>query len=170
MIIKRAVSLALGAALMFATAACQEQGQTTTGATRPTASDTPSLAAPTSLELQDPFEVSSGRTGPTERRLSIEADGSWICENCAGNNKNSSGKLGAAQMQQLLGPGLIDEDRAQQGKKTPRCSGELLSTLVSGYGVVMWSDCPGNQPPPITAAILRVLTAETPLVAGTPAV
>jgi hypothetical protein len=175
-LLSRVASVALAGALALIVAGCQQDRTTATSRTYASGSTAPPTGASSSdagsLRLPVFFEVGSSRTGPTERRLEVEVDGSWTCDNCAGDDTMTSGKLSAAairRLQTLLNPGLEAEDKAQRGKETPDCPGELVSNMISAFGVVVWSDCPGNQPPPITAAILDVLTQETPLVAGIPA-
>lgn len=130
----------------------------------------PALSIPAGTPPPNRYRLAAGLTVSTEddRRLTITPPASWTCDNCAGDGRSSTGYLTTEQIPQLnellLSSELGREDRAQQGQKTKSCPGRLLSTMTTLRGVViMWSTCPGNGPPPHTAAVLRLLSSATPL-------
>jgi hypothetical protein len=132
-----------------------------------TASSAPIANGP---PLNTPVIINQSRTGPGERRLAVEVDGAWACDNCAGDGKNSVGRLTAAQMKQLQtflnDPAFGEEDGVPP--TSPKCGNKLDSNMTTSQGVVLWSNCRGAGPPPVSVKILRLLADATPLDAGLP--
>jgi hypothetical protein len=169
--------------LLLAAGACSSDPETTwvwpggnaqaqTGpSAAPSASATPSASAVPGGPLSGPVIVNQSRSGPGERRLAVETDGSWVCDNCAGDGKNATGRLNAAQMKQLrdflADPVFKEEDGVPPS--SPQCGDKLESNLITSSGVVLWSNCRGGGPPAVTLKILRLLADATPLDAGLPA-
>jgi hypothetical protein len=183
---------ALLAVLLFAVTACSSgprttwvwpgadrQGQVGPGGTA--GSPSPGASAPRSAPpsasgaagapLTSPVIINQSRTGPAERRLAVDPNGSWACDNCSGDGKSTAGQLTAAQMKQLQAylddPAFKDEDGVPP--TLPQCSGKLDSNMTTSSGIVLWSNCRGAGPPPVSVKILKLLADATPLDAGLPA-
>jgi hypothetical protein len=170
-------------AVLLAAGACSSEPRTTwmwpngdaQAQTAPSAPPTAgaSSAPPTAAggTLNGPVIINQSRTGPGERRLAVEADGSWTCDNCAGDGKNTTGRLTAAQIKQLrdlmADPAFSEEDGVPP--TAPQCGNKLESNMTTSSGVVLWSNCRGGGPPPVSLRILRLLADATPLDAGLPA-
>jgi hypothetical protein len=178
--VRRAAAV-LAAAVLFAVTACSGEPRTTwvwpgaetqgpAASASPTASATPSAPIANGPPLNSPVIINQSHSGPGERRLAIEVDGAWTCENCAGDGKNSAGRLTAAQMKQLQtfldDPAFGAEDGVPA--TSPKCGNKLDSNLTTSQGVVLWSNCKGGGPPPVALKILRLLAEVTPLDAGLP--
>jgi hypothetical protein len=171
-------AVALLAALPLLVGACASEPRTTwvsPGApapqqTRqpPASSGPPPVAA--GGALTGPVIINQSRTGPGERRLAVEPDGSWACDNCAGDGRNTTGRLTAAQLGQLRGlmadPAFGEEDGVPPS--VPQCPDRLESNMTTSSGVVLWTNCRGGGPPPVSLRILRLLAGATPLDAGLP--
>ena len=99
------------------------------------------------------------------RKLDVEPDGEWSCENCEGDGKNSKGKLSATQnteLQRMLSdPNFGQEVRQRNGRRFT-CDDALYSSLFTGQYAITVGDCPGEDRLPVTDAILRLLTDATP--------
>jgi hypothetical protein len=127
------------------------------------------MASPTRAVSVAPSRVMllQGRpgSGTKTRSLNVEADGTWDCENCAGDGKVSKGKLTAKtnqELQRLLADPALLGEADQTRRYRARCGDVLLSTIITRVGLINSGDCPGEQPPPVTGAILRLLTDATP--------
>jgi hypothetical protein len=172
------------AALLFAVGACSSEPRTTwmwpnadaqaQAPNQPGASGAPSASAsapPVAGALNGPVIINQSRTGPGERRLAVEPDGSWVCDNCAGDGKNTTGRLDAAQLKQLrdlmADPAFGEEDGVSAS--APQCGNRLESNMITSSGAVLWSNCRGGGPPPVSVRILRLLSGATPLDPGLPA-
>ncbi|MEJ3745047.1 hypothetical protein WEI85_17340 [Actinomycetes bacterium KLBMP 9797] len=127
------------------------------------------IPAPAMTVTAEPSRLSLmqrvGRYGET-RELGVEPDGTWKCDDCAGDGKSSTGQLTAAQNQELqrllADPALYQEARENRKNYGLRCEDGLISTLVMSQGVVASTDCPGEVRTPITGAILALLVDATP--------
>ncbi|MFF5173938.1 hypothetical protein ACFY3U_15010 [Micromonospora sp. NPDC000089] len=105
-----------------------------------------------------------GQDGPL-RTLTVEPDGRWECDDCAGDGVTSSGNLNPEQVTRLHGlladPRLPGEtDQARQYRLS--CIGALTSSLVTAAGQITSQDCPGEEHPPVANEILLLLTQATP--------
>lgn len=175
------------AVLLFAVTACSSgprttwvwpssdaQAQAGPGTASPSAGASTSPSASPSAAggtpLNSPVIINQSRTGPGERRLAVDPDGSWACDNCAGDGKSSAGRLTAAQMKQLQSylddPAFSEEDGVPP--TSPQCTDKLDSNMTTTSGIVLWSNCRGAAPPPVSQKILRLLAEATPLDAGLP--
>ena len=181
----RSATVVLAAALLFGAGACSSEPNTTwmwPGGNAPAQAQPqvdPSAAPSTSVSaappvagaLNGPVIINQSRTGPGERRLAVEPDGSWVCDNCAGDGRNTTGRLAAAQLKQLkdfmADPAFADEDGV--APNAPQCGNKLESNMITSSGAVLWSNCRGGGPPPVSLKILRLLADATPLDAGLPA-
>ncbi|MEU7616236.1 hypothetical protein AB0B27_09095 [Micromonospora rifamycinica] len=105
-----------------------------------------------------------GDDGPL-RTLSIEPDGRWECDDCAGDGVTSTGSLDAEQVQRLHGL-LADPRLAQETDQARRyrasCIDALTSSLVTSTGLITSQDCPGEERPAVAGEILLLLTQATP--------
>jgi hypothetical protein len=179
------VSAVVLAVLLFALAACSSgprttwvwpssgaQAQAGPGASPPvSASAVPSASsAGGTTELNSPVIINQSRTGPSERRFAVDRNGSWACDNCAGDGRSTAGRLTPAQMKQLQtyldDPAFDEEDGVPP--TSPKCTSKLDSNMTTAHGVVLWSNCRGGGPPPVAVKILRLLADATPLDAGLP--
>ncbi|WFE95032.1 hypothetical protein [Micromonospora sp. WMMD987] len=105
-----------------------------------------------------------GDDGPL-RSLTIEPDGRWECDDCAGDGVTSTGSLDAEQVQRLHGlladPRLAREtDQARRYRAS--CIDALTSSLVTAAGLITSQDCPGEERPAVAGEILLLLTQATP--------
>lgn len=173
------------AALLFAAGACSSDPRTTwmwpggdaqaqaQPQADPSAAPSASASAPSPAggALNGPVIINQSRTGPGERRLAVEPDGSWVCDNCAGDGRNTTGRLDAARMKRLrdlmADPAFGDEDGVPPN--SPQCGNRLESNMTTSSGVVLWSTCRGATPPPVSLKILQLLAEATPLDPGLPA-
>lgn len=101
-----------------------------------------------------------------QRWLTVETNGEWVCEDCAGDGKNSEGRLTDAQndeLQRLVrSPDFRQETLLRRGLRYS-CAGALYSTLVAGQSPITVGDCPGEERLPVTDAILVILADATPV-------
>ncbi|SCL14239.1 hypothetical protein GA0070624_0363 [Micromonospora rhizosphaerae] len=106
-----------------------------------------------------------GADGPV-RSLTVEPNGKWNCQDCAGDGVNSTGALTPEQVQRLqqmlADPGLANEtDEARRYRLA--CIDALTSTLLIPPGLTITSqDCPGEERTPIAGEILLLITQATP--------
>lgn len=114
--------------------------------------------------------INQSRTGPGERRLSVEPTGAWSCDNCAGDARATAGQLTPAQVKQLQtyldDPAFDREDGVPP--TSPQCADKLDSNMTTTSGIVLWSNCRGAAPGPVSVKILRLLAEATGLNAGLP--
>ncbi|MEV4119258.1 hypothetical protein [Micromonospora sp. NPDC049645] len=105
-----------------------------------------------------------GEDGPL-RTLSVERNGAWQCNDCAGDGVTSRGTLApelTERLQVLLAnPALADEtDQARRYRTT--CIDALTSSLITSTGLITSQDCPGEERTPVAGEILLLLTQATP--------
>jgi hypothetical protein len=100
------------------------------------------------------------------RRLGVDPAGTWFCKNCAGDGKESEGQLSSAQHDDLrrlvASPEFREEVQQRRGRRYS-CDGALYSTLLTDQGAITVTDCPQEEHPPTTDAILRLLADATPV-------
>ncbi|QDY10839.1 hypothetical protein FJK98_29890 [Micromonospora sp. HM134] len=105
-----------------------------------------------------------GEDGPL-RSLTVEPDGRWECDDCAGDGVTSTGSLDPEQVQRLhrllADPRLAQEtDQARQYRAS--CIDALTSSLLTTAGLITSQDCPGEERPAVAGEILLLLTQATP--------
>ncbi|MFC0529711.1 hypothetical protein [Phytohabitans kaempferiae] len=100
------------------------------------------------------------------RRLTVEPDGGWSCDNCAGDQKNSQGRLSPAQndeLHRLVGSPEFRQEVLDRRGRRYTCEGALYSSLFMIQGAITVGDCPGEERLPVTDAVLRLLADATPV-------
>ncbi|MEH1165629.1 hypothetical protein V6V47_09600 [Micromonospora sp. CPCC 205539] len=105
-----------------------------------------------------------GADGPL-RTLSVERDGAWKCDDCAGDGVASRGTLAAEQterLQVLLADPKLPEETDQVRHYRTTCIDALTSSLLTVAGLITTQDCPGEERPPVAGEILLLLTQATP--------
>ncbi|MEV6632442.1 hypothetical protein AB0M54_17005 [Actinoplanes sp. NPDC051470] len=127
----------------------------------PLAGPSPARRAATKDELGSPVDVRWGTSW-----LSVNIDGGWLCQDCAGDGADTEGRLSLRKVKKLKG--LIDarlalETGAQQGHRPPSCPGGVTTVATFRTGDVSWSTCAGGTIPPQTMAVLTFLAEETPV-------
>lgn len=155
----RVIPLSAGVLLAISLAGCSMIGRAEGSTTHPQAGSGRPEAKRVSL-LQK-----VGGDAPI-RSLTVEPDGRWDCQDCAGDGVTSAGALTPDQVQRLqrmlADPALAKEtDAARQYKQA--CIDALTSTLLIPPDLtITQQDCPGEDRPPIGAEILLLLTQATP--------
>jgi hypothetical protein len=99
-------------------------------------------------------------------RVRVEADGTWTCTSCGPKRETTTGELRAGDLETLRGlladPAL--EVEMQPGRHgLAACQYQSLTTLFVSLGGIRFTDCPGEQRPPIAAGIVSLLVKATPL-------
>ncbi|MEU1754580.1 hypothetical protein ABZ436_18180 [Micromonospora matsumotoense] len=105
-----------------------------------------------------------GDDGPL-RSLTVEPDGRWECDDCAGDGVTSTGSLDAEQvqrLQKLLADPRLAQETDQVRKYRATCIDALTSSLLTTTGLVTSQDCPGEERPAVAGEILLLLTQATP--------
>ncbi|MBO4162216.1 hypothetical protein [Micromonospora antibiotica] len=105
-----------------------------------------------------------GDDGPL-RSLTVEPDGRWECDDCAGDGVTSTGSLDAEQVQRLhklLADPRLAQETDQARRYRASCIDALTSSLLTTAGLVTSQDCPGEERPAVAGEILLLLTQATP--------
>ncbi|SCF29909.1 hypothetical protein GA0070216_1097 [Micromonospora matsumotoense] len=105
-----------------------------------------------------------GDDGPL-RSLTVEPDGRWECDDCAGDGVTSTGSLDAEQvqrLQKLLADPRLAQETDQVRKYRATCIDALTSSLLTTTGLITSQDCPGEERPAVAGEILLLLTQATP--------
>ncbi|WP_432900966.1 hypothetical protein ACQP1S_29125 [Micromonospora matsumotoense] len=105
-----------------------------------------------------------GDDGPL-RSLTVEPDGRWECDDCAGDGVTSTGSLDAEQvqrLQRLLADPRLAQETDQVRKYRATCIDALTSSLLTTTGLITSQDCPGEERPAVAGEILLLLTQATP--------
>ncbi|MGC1213467.1 MAG: hypothetical protein WA890_19645 [Micromonospora sp.] len=155
----RVIPFSAGVLLVISLIGCSVVDRAEGATTRQQTGSAPAGAKRVSLVQQ------LGSDGPV-RSLTVEPDGKWNCDDCAGDGVTSTGALAPDQVQRLQGmlvdPALAKEtDEARRYQRT--CIDALTSTLLIPPGLtVTQQDCPGEEPPAVAGEILLLLTQATP--------
>lgn len=149
------------AALTVSLCACSG-GDTEAELTRSTA------GPPATTEPPSRFTLLQRPVGeaPKIRILDVEPDGAWSCDNCAGDGQTSNGRLSTTQndeLRRLLDGAAFREEAERARRYRLTCTDALVHTLRLGMSAITTADCPGEQRPPVTGAILRLLADATPV-------
>ncbi|MFJ8688489.1 hypothetical protein [Micromonospora wenchangensis] len=105
-----------------------------------------------------------GEDGPL-RSLTVEPDGRWECDDCAGDGVTSAGSLDPEQVQRLhrlLADPRLAQETDQARRYRASCIDALTSSLLTTAGLITSQDCPGEDRPAVAGEILLLLTQATP--------
>ncbi|MFI9641672.1 hypothetical protein ACIG87_16670 [Micromonospora sp. NPDC051925] len=105
-----------------------------------------------------------GDDGPL-RSLTVEPDGRWECDDCAGDGVTSTGSLDAEQaqrLQKMLADPRLARETDQVRQYRASCIDALTSSLLTTAGLITSQDCPGEERPAVAGEILLLLTQATP--------
>lgn len=100
------------------------------------------------------------------RMLFVKAAGTWTCDNCGGDDKDSAGSLTLEQVGRLQAliadPAFVQESDKARYPQLP-CRVKMITRLEIGPFRASVSDCPDQRPTPIAQQILQLLADATPL-------
>jgi hypothetical protein len=127
----------------------------------PIAGAEPSRRAATKDELGSPIDIRWG-----DAWLSVNIDGGWLCQDCAGDGADTEGRLSLRKiklLRKLLDARLAVETAVHDDIRPPACPGGVTTVASFRTGDVTWTSCPGSVVPPHTTAVLNFLRNETPV-------
>ncbi|MFG1609262.1 hypothetical protein [Actinoplanes sp. NPDC049265] len=120
----------------------------------------PGHRAATKDELGSPIDIRWG-----DAWLSVNIDGGWLCQDCAGDGTDTEGRMSlltVKKLKKLLDAGLAVETAVQDDTRPSSCPGGVTTVATFRTGDVRWTTCPGSTVPPHTTAVLTFLRNETP--------